>query len=111
MKHRNTIETWSKSGGESFTQGGVSNFDFTTSAAQAFGSNQVLRLGKYCMWSGDVDQDQLIDINDASITDNDIFNFTTGYVRSDVNGDDIVDLADVSTVDNNSSFFISVIRP
>jgi len=109
--HRNSIETWSKSGGESFTQSGVSNFDFTTAASQAFGSNQVLRLGKYCMWSGDVDQDGLIDINDASITDNDIFNFTTGYVRSDVNGDDIVDLADVSTVDNNSASFISVIRP
>jgi len=109
--HRNSLETWSKSGGESFTQGGVNNFNFTTAGSQAFGSNQVLRLGKHCMWSGDVDQDGIIDINDASITDNDIFNFTTGYVRSDVNGDDIVDLADVSTVDNNSSFFLAVIRP
>ena len=111
VKHRNSIETWSKSGGEPFTQGGNNSFNFTTSAAQSFGSNQILRAGKYCMYSGDVDQDGLVELNDASLTDNDIFSFTAGYVNSDVNGDGIVDLDDISFVDNNTTLFISVIRP
>jgi len=63
------------------------------------------------MYSGDVDQDGLVELNDASLTDNDIFSFTAGYVSSDVNGDGIVDLDDISFVDNNTTLFISVIRP
>ncbi|MBS1518173.1 MAG: T9SS C-terminal target domain-containing protein [Bacteroidetes bacterium] len=111
VKHRNSIETWSKSGGQPFTQGSVNSYNFTSSAAQAFGSNQILRAGKYCMYSGDVDQDGLVELNDASITENDIFNFAAGYIRSDVNGDGIVDLDDASFIDNNGLNFISVIRP
>jgi hypothetical protein len=36
LKHRNSIETWSKSGGEVYNTGNLNSYDFTTSDAQAF---------------------------------------------------------------------------
>ena len=35
VKHRNSIETWSKPGGEILTQGSTMNYDFTSSQSQA----------------------------------------------------------------------------
>ncbi|MBL0108741.1 MAG: hypothetical protein IPP52_16025 [Ignavibacteria bacterium] len=34
LKHRNSIETWSKTGGESMTRGVLKIYDFTNAAAQ-----------------------------------------------------------------------------
>ncbi|MDQ3019928.1 MAG: hypothetical protein M3R36_05065 [Bacteroidota bacterium] len=111
IRHRNSLETWSKSGGESFTQGTENFYDFTTSASQAFGNNLNLRLGKYTDFSGDVNQDGVIDLADASPTDNDVFNFASGYRVTDVNGDYVVDIDDLSFIDNNGFLFVAVIRP
>jgi hypothetical protein len=55
--HRNSIETWSKSGGESMTRGVLKNFDFTSSSSQAFGNNMMLKGTKYCIYRGDVNKD------------------------------------------------------
>jgi len=35
LKHRNSIETWSKSGGIVFTMNSLMNYDLTSSASQA----------------------------------------------------------------------------
>jgi hypothetical protein len=43
VKHRNSLETWSKTGGEVFTSGDTLNYDFTTSQSQAFGNNLTLK--------------------------------------------------------------------
>ncbi|MEO8209932.1 MAG: hypothetical protein ABI840_05195 [bacterium] len=111
INHRNSIETWSKPGGESLTRGNVSSYDFTNSISQAFGNNLKLKGNKYCIFSGDVNQDRVIDISDNSLIDNDAFNFVSGYVSSDLTGDNFVDLADYSIADNNAFNFVSVIRP
>ncbi|MEO8211524.1 MAG: dockerin type I domain-containing protein, partial [bacterium] len=66
---------------------------------------------KFAIYSGDVNQDGVIDGSDAAIIDNDAYNFITGYVESDVNGDGIVDGSDAIIVDNNIRRFVSVIRP
>lgn len=100
VTHRNSIETWSAVP-KTFTAGGVTNYNFSTAASQAFGSNQILKSGKYCIYNGDVNQDGIIDAADLSDTDNDIINSVTGYVATDVNGDDTVDASDLSAVDNN----------
>ncbi|MDQ3021753.1 MAG: hypothetical protein M3R36_14455 [Bacteroidota bacterium] len=110
VNHRNSIETWSKSGGEVFS-GGVLNYDFTTAASQAFGSNMVLVGSEYSFYTGDVNQDGAVDLTDLSLIDNDAFNFVTGYVRTDLNCDMVVDVSDATFADNNASNFVAVVRP
>lgn len=109
--HRNSIQTWSKSGGEVFTKYTTMNFDFTTSQSQAFGSNQIQIESAWCIYSGDVNQDEVIDASDMSEIENDAYNSVSGYVRTDLTGDDFVDAADMSIVDNNAFNSVSVIHP
>ncbi|MEO6693851.1 MAG: dockerin type I repeat-containing protein, partial [Ignavibacteria bacterium] len=109
INHRNSIETWS--GSPVVLINGINSYDFTTSASQAFGNNLILKDGRYSVYSGDVNQDGIIDGADASIADNDASNFITGYAASDVNGDNIVDGSDLAIIDNNASNFIGVSRP
>jgi hypothetical protein len=114
IKHRNTIETWSKSGGETFVAGTIMNYDFTNAANKAFGDNmkQVdfspVRFGIY---SGDVNQDGVIDGSDGSLIDNDAFNFVFGYVVSDLTGDNVTDGSDAAIADNNAFNFVQKITP
>ncbi|MEO6693885.1 MAG: hypothetical protein ABIY50_06070 [Ignavibacteria bacterium] len=110
-KHRNSIETWSKSPGESLSQGNVFNYDFTTSASQAFGNNMILVGSKYCIYSGDTNQDGVVDGNDLSLIDNDAAGFAMGYIPSDINGDGMADGSDASLASNNALEFVSKITP
>jgi len=110
VKHRNTIETWSKSGGESWPANTL-KYDFSTAAGQAFGNNQTLKCGKFSIYSGDVNRDGIVDGADLAPIDNDTFNFVTGYVPTDLNCDDIVDGADAVIADNNGFNFVSKITP
>ncbi len=104
VKHFNCLETWS-SAGVAVTQGGIFSYDFTTSASQAFGNNLKLKGSKYCMWSGDVNQDGIIDGTDLSSIDNSAYYFVTGLnVPEDLNGDNIVDGVDFLIGDNNRTF-------
>ncbi|MBK8982356.1 MAG: hypothetical protein IPM38_08570 [Ignavibacteria bacterium] len=107
--HRNALETWSAGGVAS--SGLTSSYDFTTSVGQAFGSNMVVVSGEASFYSGDVNQDGVIDLSDGSDVDNDAFNFVSGYVNTDVNGDGVVDLTDAAYVDNNALNFVGVVKP
>jgi len=114
VRHRNSLETWSKSGGESYTAGSIMNYDFTSTITQSFGNNLVQLTNSpllFAVYGGDVNLDGVIDGADASIIDNDAFNFASGYVASDVTGDRFVDASDASTVDNNAWNFVGLIRP
>lgn len=112
LKHRNSIETWSKTA-QTFT-GGSLTYNFSASNTQAFGNNMKqidaspVRFG---IFSGDVNKDGTIDASDLSDTDNDSYNSLSGYVNTDVTGDNFVDAADVSIVDNNTFNSVSVITP
>ncbi|MBV6477796.1 MAG: hypothetical protein HGGPFJEG_00540 [Ignavibacteria bacterium] len=114
VKHRNTIETWSKSGGEPFVSGSTMNYDFTDLATKAFGSNMIqvdtspVRFGIY---SGDVNQDGLVEATDNSAIENDASMFTTGYVSTDLTGEDFVDGIDQLIADNNSANFVQKVTP
>jgi len=110
VKHRNSLETWSNSA-QVFTAGGVSGYDFTTAASQAYGNNLIFKGTKYCIYSGDVNQDGTIDGSDLSLIDNASNNFLSGYVREDCNGDMFVDGSDASIADNNASNFVNIVRP
>ena len=66
---------------------------------------------KYCLYSGDVNQDGTVDLTDGSLIDNEAFNFASGYLPTDVNGDRVTDLDDAVFADNNGLNFVGVIRP
>lgn len=114
LKHRNCLETWSKSGGETYTRGLALSYNFTSASSQAYGGNmkQVdvspVRFGIY---SGEINNDGTIDGTDVASIDNAAGNFVTGYVITDLNGDRFVDATDALISDNNAANFVSVIRP
>lgn len=110
VEGRNSLETWSASV-ITVSNNSSSNYDFTTSSIKAYGGNLILVGSKYCIYSGDVDNDGNIDLTDLTIVFNDASAFATGYVDSDLTGDFTTDLSDLTIVTNNSSNFISVIRP
>jgi len=109
VKHRNSMETWS--GAALPFSGSIVAHDFTTAASQAYGSNMKLISGKYVMYSGDVNQDGIIDSGDMIPVDNASATFLTGYIPEDVNGDGLNDSGDMIQLDNNSSLFIVIARP
>jgi hypothetical protein len=112
IKHRNSIETWSASG-VAYTKGSTTSFDFTTAAAQAYGSNETeVATGVYGLYSGDCNQDGYVDPLDLSLVDQDSFNYVAGRaVVTDINGDGFVDPLDLSIVDQNSFNYIGVKLP
>lgn len=108
--HRNALETWTSSP-VSYISGLTSTVDLTTDQSMAFGGNQVLKSGRWCLYSGDVNSDGVIDATDAGSIDNDAFNFNGGYINTDLTGDNIIDASDAAIADNNASNFVSVMRP
>lgn len=113
VNHLNSIETWSKAGGEFLLTNGTNyNYDFTTSSSQAYGDNLTIKSGKYCIYSGDVNQDGFITLFDVIPIYNDAANFISGrFILTDLTGDNIVDLTDVTLCYNNSAHFIAKITP
>jgi len=108
--HRNSIETWS-SVPLSFTSGQTTVYNFTTASSQAFGSNEVLKSGRWCFFSGDVDADGSVDVTDITNIFNDANTFVSGYVTTDANGDNFTDVADLVIAYNNSVNFVSKVIP
>lgn len=110
VSHRNSINTWSKNAVLYSNASGL-NYDFTDSASKAFGDNMILKGTKWCMYSGDVHKDGIIDPTDLITIDNDASNFETGYIDSDVNGDGIVDSSDMIVADNNAMNYVVIATP
>src|ERR1035438_4419032 len=110
VKSLNTIETWSVTA-QSFTSGAL-NYNFTTAAAQAYGSNLIQIGSKWCIYSGDVNQDGLCDSGDILLIDNDYTNYLYGPgMVTDVNGDGVVDSGDILITDNNYTNYIYAAKP
>lgn len=109
VKHRNSIETWSATP-VSFA-GSVIYYNFCNAAAQAYGNNLKLMNGHFAIFSGDSNQDGLIDSSDLIAVDNDGITFETGYLSTDINGDGLIDSSDMIIIDNNAEAFVSKITP
>jgi len=109
IKHRNSIETWSAAA-QTFNSFDLV-YDFTSAQNKAYGNNLTQKGSKWCIYSGDVNQDGLIDLSDILIVDSDNLNFVTGYVVTDTNGDNLVDITDLQLVSSNNLLFISKITP
>lgn len=110
VKHRNSIETWSNLP-QSFTAGSNNNYDFTNAITKAYGDNLLLKNGKFCIYSGDVNLDGTIDATDILSIFNDLTVVTEGYVVTDITGDNFVDISDELIAYNNSTEVVSAIIP
>lgn len=111
IKHRNSIDTWSRTGGENFSPGDNFSYDFSDSLNKAYGSNLTLRGSKFCIYSGDINQDGTIDGADIVMIENDALNFLTGFTLTDLNGDEVTDGSDAVIADNNAANFVSAVTP
>ena len=114
IKHRNSIETWSRTGGEYIVSGSTSGYDFTDNVTKAYGSNMTIADAvplRYSVFGGDIDQDGNVNLTDVLLAYNDANTFVTGYAVSDVTGNNITDLSDVILTYNNSNLFISKVSP
>ncbi len=109
IKHRNSVETWN-SIPQSFSGNSIS-YDFKSSSSQAYGNNMVQIGITWCLYSGDVNQNGMIDLTDLILIYNDVSNFSSGYLGTDLNGDAYTDLADLLFAFNNSVKFVSKITP
>jgi len=114
LKHRNGIETWSANGIILRRTLTPTDYDFSITSSQAYGSNQkqvdALPV-RFAMYGGDINQDGIIDAGDISAVEQDALNSVTGYLPTDVTGDGAVDASDVSLVENNAVNSVSVITP
>lgn len=105
VKSNNILETWSKNN-VSVVKYQPLNYDFTTSSSQAYGDNMLLKYGKYCLYSGDMNRNGSIELSDIMYILNDVSSFITGDDNSDLNGDGFVDLYDMIFCVNNANLFI-----
>ncbi len=104
IQHRNSIRTWSSH--PFLTDANTFSYDFTTSSSQAYYDNMTqMHDGRWCLFSGDVDQNQFIDSNDLLIVDNDAYNMVSGDVVTDLDGNGFVDNNDLMIVDNNANYY------
>lgn len=111
VKHHNSIETWGKVPVGFLRNGHITAYDLTASDTSAFGNNLNLKGNKFCIYSGDVNQDKLIDLTDVMTIYNDSRDFLTGYVNTDLNGDNFVNQTDLIIAYNNSANFVRAVTP
>ncbi|HNF72133.1 MAG TPA: dockerin type I domain-containing protein, partial [Chitinophagaceae bacterium] len=110
IRHRNALCTWSAL--PVLLQSGNNSYDFTTSSGNTFGDNvKMVEPGVWALFSGDLNQDENIDLLDLNELENEIATFGSGFNTSDLNGDGNVDLLDFPLPESNSISFIASLHP
>ncbi len=109
VKHRNAVETWSAAP-QTFTANTLA-YDFTTGSNKAYGNNLKLVGGKWCMYSGDVNQDGFVETADVNLVFTDNVNGVTGYAATDLNGDMFTEVEDLNIVFTNNVLGVARVRP
>lgn len=109
IKHRNSIETWS-SVTVQFISGSL-NYDFTSAQNKAYGNNLKLVNGKWCIYSGDVNQDGFVNSNDLMTVYSDNVIGAAGYLLTDLNNDFLTEIEDLYHVFLNGVLGVQKITP
>lgn len=107
---RNGINIWSSSN-QNIAPYNAGTYNFTTSASQAYGDNQIQVGTVFTAFNGDVNQDETIDAADLASTENAVGDGLSGYTSNDVTGDDFVDSGDLALVENNVGLSITTVYP
>jgi len=118
LKHLNSLETWTKVPlllQEQWLPPSVQpppEYSLTLFDTAAYGNNLKLKGTKFCIYTGDVNKDGVIDGTDLIAVDNDANKFISGFnLPTDLDGDNFVDGSDLSICDNNAFDFVSAITP
>ncbi len=99
IKHPNLIETVSAMP-VSFA-GSLITYDFTSGVNMAYGNNLYeLASGVYGIFTGDVNQDGVINLLDREAINDAYLNTLQGYLSEDLNGDGIINLLDRELANN-----------
>jgi len=107
--HRNSLETWSTN---PILLTMNTSYDFTLSNSQSFGNvSKQVEPGVWALYSGDQNQDGVINPLDLSAVASEASIFTFGYIKTDLTGDGAIDGFDLGLADNNSSSAIVSIHP
>lgn len=109
LHHRNCIPTVS-SIPMSFNRSPLF-YDFTTSSSKAFGNKLKEMDGVFVLYSGDVNEDGLIDLLDMLQITTHSNLFSMGYMVEDLNGDGGIDALDMILCDNNAALKIQAVTP
>lgn len=109
ISSKKNLETWSSA--PVMFSSNTLYYNFTSGASQAYGNNLKFKGGKYCIYTGDIVKDGVINLADITLISNDAAAFTSGYNISDLNGDSIVNLTDLLFAYNNSTGFVRVRKP
>lgn len=109
LQHRNALETWSAAPVQLTASG---NYSFINPQSQAYGSNLVdLGDGNFAIFSGDLNHDGYIDLNDLSSIESGTWDFNSGYIIPDLTGDNIVESSDYCLIENNIPLNVTLQRP
>lgn len=108
VKHRNGLETTT-----------ALPVDFSASTinvlfnnpANVFGGNLKNIGGTWVIFSGDVNQDGIVDSGDMTPVYNLATQATAGYIPEDVNGDGLIDSFDMTIIYNNASQAVGIMTP
>lgn len=117
VKGSNLVETWSAAPqAVGSTQGMPLDYDFTSSESQSFTDNSQpsvveVEPGIWAFYSGDINQDEIVDSGDVVDVANDSDVAEFGVIVTDITGDGVVDSFDFSMVSNNSDAVIYTQRP
>ena len=89
---------------------------FSQVSNNAFGNNMAIvdSVGGqpvFAIYSGDVNQDGVIDATDFNVMEADVLSFSSGYIVSDVNGDGVADASDFNLLEKNVLKFVAVVKP
>ncbi len=89
-----------------------SNLVSNAQTNNAYGDNQVeVEPGVFAIYSGDVNQDGVVEFFDLIEMDNSLTNFDVGYVPTDLTGDGVVEFFDLLLIDNALTSFVAVSKP
>ena len=77
----------------------IRDSNFTTAQSQAFGNSMIIKNGKYCLISGDLNEDGFVNGNDFTIFS--LQYGQTGYLRADLNGDNNVNGNDFTAISSS----------
>ncbi|MBL7947982.1 MAG: hypothetical protein JNN19_03250, partial [Bacteroidia bacterium] len=109
VMHRNTLQTWSAA---PVSIAGSVSYDFSADNNLSYGPNMTeVEPGIWALWSGDINQDELIEASDYALVENDVAAFQFGYVVTDLNGDGLVEATDYSRIENNMPMFLFAAHP
>ncbi len=110
IKHRSAVQTWSKNPVSIY--GKIIHYNFTDSITKAYGNNlKMMESNVFAIYTGDINQDDNVDLIDLILAENDNVSFLYGYYSTDLNGDGNVDLLDFPELENNINNFVYSYHP